>query len=170
MIVRMIRATLLDVNLYREVERNAGLNGEALRVVIIVSALSGIGTALGSLLSLQGLPIGGFFRGIVEAVIFWGVWSFAIYVVGVRLFNGSATFGELLRTLAYAYSPSALLVVRFLPLLGGVLFVVGVAWTLLAGLVAVREALDLDFSRAAGAIAVAAVAVFVVRWVLSLVF
>lgn len=57
--------------------------------------------------------------------------------------------GELLRALGFAQAPGVLMVLAFLPLAGLLTFVVGV-WTLAAGLVAIREALDISTLKALG--------------------
>ena len=62
--------------------------------------------------------------------------------MGDKLFGGTASWGELLRTLGFAHAPSLLLVLAVLPILGwAVRGVVGI-WMLVAGFIAVRQALD----------------------------
>jgi hypothetical protein len=67
-----------------------------------------------------------------------------MYFVGTRLFKGRATYGELLRTLGFAYSPGVLLILRFIPFLGGLIAIAVGIWRIVAGFIAIRQALDLD--------------------------
>jgi len=142
---RMLRASRLDVALYNEVEADLNANTQALTVVVITAVASGIGAAIS--LGLAGRPgpaICALVGGVVAQLVGWAVWSYVMYFVGTRMFHGTATYGELLRTLGFAYSPGVLLVLRFIPFLGGIIvFIVGI-WRIVASFIAIREALDLD--------------------------
>jgi len=162
MLGRAIRAAKLDVTLYQEVEHDNSLNQEALMVVIIASSLA----ALGAL-------IGGIFTGFTAAVfamiwtVIWGVagyyiWSYLTWFIGTRLFDGTAEPGELLRTIGYATAPRALGVLVFIPCIGWlVVFLAGI-WSLICGVIAVREALNFDTSKAIITVVIGWVVVFVV--------
>jgi hypothetical protein len=145
---RMIRAAKLQVPLYEEVEADLTATNQALLVVVIGSVASGIGTALSASMAGQGgNAVGALIGGVIFALIGWAVWSYVVYFVGTRFVGGTATYGELLRTLGFSESPSVLLVLSFIPVLGGILsFVVGI-WLLVAGFIATRQALDLDNTK-----------------------
>lgn len=144
---KMIRAARLDVSLYEEVEADEGATGEALVVVLIVAIAAGIGAlARGS---------GGFTMTILGALIGWAVFAFLTYIIGTALFNGTATYGEMLRTLGYAYSPGVLdvlTIVAVIPCLGPpvalLIAIVTWVWRLATTVVAVRQALDFDTTKA----------------------
>ena len=143
MIERMRRAAMLDINLYEEVEHDPSLNDEARLVVILVAAAGAVGALL------TGLFTGNFQAALAGAVITavlyfigWYIWSYAVLIVGTKLFGGTADFGEVSRSIAYAYTPNVLLVFAFVPVLGGLLILVGGIWSLVAGIVAIRQALD----------------------------
>ena len=158
MISRMVRAAMLDVDLYKEVEHTQNLTAEALRVVIIVTALVGMGTALTAFFAGNlGGAVAGLFVRLAQILLAWVVISYATYYVGTHFFNGTATFGQLLRTLGYAFSPGSLLVVSFIPVLDQMVPVIVALWALSAGFVAVRQALNVNNQRAAGTIVVALV-------------
>ena len=147
---RMIRAARLDVSLYEEVEADDTATTQAFIVVILASICSGIGTAIGTALTGQGvLDIGiDLFGGLFFALIFWVVWSVITYFIGTRVFGGTASTGELLRTLGFSNSPGVLLILSFIPILGGFIsFAVGI-WELVATVVAVRQALDFTTGKA----------------------
>ncbi len=158
---RMRRAALLDPALYNEVEQDWDATTEALQVVVIVAVASGIGTVLGS--PGNGPGVVRLASEVLTSLLNWVIWSYVTYYIGTRLFGGTATPGELLRTLGYALSPGVLNVLGFVPCVGFLIRLGVLIWVLIAGIVAVREALDFDTSRA--------VATVVVGWaVMVLVF
>jgi hypothetical protein len=75
MINRVVRAAMLDVNLYEEVEADTSLTQEALMVVILVSIASGIGSFLAGVI---GGDIGAAVIGLIFAVIM-GVLGYYIW-------------------------------------------------------------------------------------------
>jgi len=168
---RVIRAALLDVNLYEEVEADTSLTQEALMVVILVSVLNGIGGFLGGLIggsivaALLGLIIG-----VVLGVINYYIWAYVTYLVGTNLFDGTADVGELLRTLGYASGPRALGVLAFIPCLGALIGLAGAIWALVAGVVAVRQALDFDTTKAILTVIVGWVIVLIITAIVAAVF
>jgi hypothetical protein len=150
MIDRVRRAAMLDVGLYQEVEADTSLNQEALIVVVLASIAAGIGGLVGSLL-LGGNVGPGFVALIVAAVlgvVNYYIWSYLTYFVGTSLFDGTADPGELLRVLGYASGPRVLGVLSFIPCVGWVFGLGGAIWALVAGVIAVREALDFDTTKA----------------------
>ena len=153
---RMIRAARLDVNLYEEVEADTNATSQAMLVVVMASLAGGIGTAIGAAMGggRVGNPIGGFVVGVLMELLGWAVWSFVMYFVGTRLFKGTATYGELLRTLGFAYSPSLLLVFRFIPVIGGLIAAAVFIWRIASGFIAIRQALDLDTGNAIATVVV----------------
>jgi mannose/fructose/N-acetylgalactosamine-specific phosphotransferase system component IID len=120
MINRMIRAAMLDVNLYEEVEADTSLNQEALMVVILVSIAAGIGAFLGGLIggSIVGAIVG-LILAVIIGVVNYYIWAYVTYFVGTNLFKGTADVGEMLRTLGYASSPRLLGILGFIPCVGG---------------------------------------------------
>ena len=146
---RMLRAAKLEPGLYEEVEQDVGATSQALTVVIIVAVATGIGAALGRVVA--GNPsglIGGLLSGIIGALIGWLIWSLLTYFIGTSLFGGTATYGELLRTIGFANSPGVLNILSFIPILGGFIALLVAIWTLVAGVVAIRQALDFDTGKA----------------------
>ena len=146
---RMIRAAKLEVAFYNEAEADTSLNQEALMVVILVSIAAGIGSFLSGLfLGDIGNAILGLVLSAVMGVVGYYIWAYITYFVGTNLFKGTADVGELLRTLGYASGPKLLSILAFIPCVGALLSLVGAIWSLVAGVVAVREALDFDTTKA----------------------
>jgi len=90
----------------------------------------------------------GIIVGVVAALFSWLVWAGITYLIGDKLLKGTATWGELLRTLGYAQAPAVLLIFGFVPVLGNILGAVVGIWLLVTGIVAIRQALDFDTGKA----------------------
>ena len=135
---RMLRAALLDVNLYEEVEADRGATGQALLVVLISAVAAGIGSFDNS-----GPP--GIFWSSVAALVGWYVWAYVTYFIGTRFLPTHETVadhGELLRTIGFSSAPGVLRVLALIPPIAGVVFLVSTLWMMVAMVVAVRQALD----------------------------
>ncbi len=150
---RMIRAAMLDSSLYEEVEHDRSATSQALQVVVIVALSSGIGGALWKLLTLSPIDaVTGLIGGILVAIVGWLIWALVTYIIGANVFGGTATYGEMLRTLGFAQSPNVLLIVTGVlggvPVFGGLLRFALLVWVLLAGLIAIRQALDVSTGKA----------------------
>ena len=146
---RIVRAARLEVAFYNEVEADTSLNQEALMVVILVSVAAGIGSFLqGIVQGSFGAAIIGLIVSAVMGVVGYYIWAYVTYFVGTNLFHGTADVGELLRTLGYASGPRLLSVLVFIPCVGALLSLAGAIWSLVAGVIAVREALDFDTTKA----------------------
>lgn len=140
MFERMKRAALLDVHVYEEVEADTSATRQAVGVVVIVAIAHGIGSAALGPSAIVG--------GIVTAVLGWLIWSGITYLIGDKMLGGTATWGELLRTLGFAQSPGVLGVLAIVPVLGGLLRLVVTIWVLIAGVIAIRQALDFGTGKA----------------------
>jgi hypothetical protein len=168
---RVTRAAMLDVNLYEEVEADTSLNQEALIVVILVSILSGIGSFLQVVLNGDiGAALLALVVGVVLGVASYYIWAYVTYFVGTNLFGGTADAGELLRVLGYASGPRVLGVLGFIPCVGGLASLVGAIWALVAGVIAVREALDFDTTKAVLTVIIGWVIVLVLSIAVGVVF
>jgi hypothetical protein len=168
---RVTRAAMLDVNLYEEVEADTSLNQEALIVVILVSVLSGIGGFLQVVFQGDiGAALLALVVGVILGVVSYYIWAYVTYFVGTNLFGGTADAGELLRVLGYASGPRVLGVLGFIPCVGGLAGLVGAIWALVAGVIAVREALDFDTTKAVLTVIIGWVIVFAISLVVGLVF
>ncbi len=155
---RMIRAAKGEVALYEEVEADLSATSQALTVVIVAALASGIGGLLGSVVTGRGSAVGGLIGGLVAELIGWVLWSYVMYFVGTRMFKGEATYGELLRTVGFAESPSVLLILKFIPALGALITLVVGIWRIWLGYLAVKAALDLDTGNTIATIVIGIVA------------
>ena len=141
---RMKGAALLDAATYEDVEHDAGATAQAALVVTLVALASAVGSSSAGSVGAIGTAVG--------AILGWFVWAGVTWVVGDKLFGGTASWGELLRTLGFAQSPGVLAVLAVIPLLGWLVSVVLLFWVFMAGVIAVRQALDFGTGKAAATV------------------
>ncbi len=144
----------MDKSLYRTVEHDSGANRQAFTVIALVSLSSGIGAGIDGLLEYGALWfLWGLIVGLASAIVGWLLWALFTYVIGVTIFRvpgTEATYGQLLRTLGFAASPGVIRLFSFLWVLGGLVSLAATIWMLIAGVIAVREALGFSTGRAIG--------------------
>ena len=144
---RIIRAAMLDSNLYEEVEADKSAQGQAMAIVTLASIAAGIG-----LYKTGGFS--GIIIGTMASLISWYVWAYLTYFIGTKLLpepQTEADLGELLRTIGFASSPGLLRVFYFIPGVGVSIYLISSLWMLIAMIIAVRQALDYNSTlRAVG--------------------
>jgi hypothetical protein len=150
---RMMGAALLDVSVYEEVEADRGATGQAAAVVAIVAVCSAIGS--------YGHGGKGVIGAIVAAFLGWLIMAGLTYVIGTKLFGGTADMGEMLRTLGFAQSPGVIAILGIIPFLGRLVVFAVAIWQLVTAVVAIRQALDFDTGKAVAT----AVIAWLVCWV-----
>lgn len=156
---RMMGAATFNTSVYEEVEHDTTATGQAALVVALVAIAAAIGASEGGI----GTAIGG----LIAAFVSWLIWAGITYLVGDKLLGGTATWGELLRTLGFAQAPGVLYVLGIIPFLGGMIrFVVGV-WILVLGVIAIRQALDFGTGKAIVTALLAAIIAGVVMFLLT---
>ena len=148
MLRRMVGAATLNVNVYEEVEADTSATRQALLVVTLVAIATGIGSI--------GSGVAGFISGMVIGLVGWALWAWITYFIGTKLLKTPEThanWGQLARTLGFAQSPGVLKVFAFIPVIGGLIYLAVLIWTLVTMVVAVRQALDFTSTgRAVGVV------------------
>ena len=137
LLARMFGAAMLRAEVYEEVEADTGATGQAAGVVLAVSLVTAV---LDYELGWLAVASAG-----VTSVLAWLLLAGIAWLIGTRVFGGTASWGELLRTLGFARTPGLLIVLA--PVVGGIGFLVQ-AWVLVAGVVAIRQALDFGTVKA----------------------
>jgi hypothetical protein len=137
---RMKGAALLHIDTYEEVEADRTATGQAAGVVVLVAVAQAIGSA--------GQGGAGILFGIISALLGWLLWAGITYLIGAKLLGGTATWGELLRTIGFAQTPGVLHVLGIIPFLGSIIRFGVVIWVLIAGIIAIRQALDVSTGKA----------------------
>ncbi len=162
LVERMRGAALLEIPVYEEVEHDTTATSQAAVVVGIVAVASAIGSV--------GHGGGGILSGLISAYLGWLVWSAVTYFIGTRLFGGTATWGELLRTIGFAHSPGVLRLFAIIPILGALVRLGVFVWLLVCGIIAIRQALDIDTGKAVLTAILGWMAMVAVAVVLGLLF
>lgn len=135
-LARMIGAATLDVATYEEVEHDTDATLQAAGVVAVAAVVQGLVSPAGVI------------SGVVGALLGWLAYAGLTYFIGTRLFGGTATWGELLRTLGFAYTVALFSILALIPILGILVGLVVFVWGIAAGVVAIRQALDVSTGQA----------------------
>jgi hypothetical protein len=153
---RIAGALALDAETFEELEADAGATPAALATVVLAAVATGVGMSAaggaGGVASLTAI-----------ALLGWALWALLVFELGARLFPSALTrsdVGQLLRTIGFAAAPGMFNVLGVVPGVAAPMFAVTQVWTLLAIVVAVRQALD--YTSTTRAVAVCAGA-----WALS---
>jgi hypothetical protein len=172
----VFRAALLHADTYEEVEADPKSIVQATLVVGLASTSFAVGTAIQSTnAGITGVQLA--FQVAISALlapVFWLGGSAFSYMTGSSFFRGPETktdFPEVLRTTGFAFTPGLLLVFSCLPpaTLGLGIYFLTSLWIVIAGVVAIRQALDFTTTRAVGTFGSAMVLLWLVVWGLSVV-
>jgi hypothetical protein len=153
---RVLGAALLNTSVYGDVAQDRAAAGQALLIVAVATIAAGIG----------GLHAGvtGLIVGLVASLIGWVVYAVLVYWIGTSVYGARRTPGSLagvVRALGFASSPRVLLFLGFIPVLGIIVGVVVLIWTLVTTVVAVQETLRLDTGSAVVTAVLGWIALFV---------
>lgn len=140
---RAIGAARLDGPTYEAVEHDVNASTQALVIVGIAAVSAAIG----------GLSNGwqGLVSALISGIVGFAIASYFVFFVGTRLTPStqtSATYGEVMRCLGFAYAPNVLLFLHIIPGIGGLLaFLIGI-WATVTAIVAIMHALEMSVVRA----------------------
>ena len=156
---RLIRAAMLDTNLYEEVIADTGTMFQAMIAVFIYSAASAYG-------GFGRAGVAGINFGMITTLIGWYIWAFSTYFVGVRLLPEAETNVNrkaVLRAMGFASSPGLIRLLGLIPNLAGTTILVASIWMLMAAVVAIKQAMNYkSIYRAVG--------VCMIGWIISAIF
>jgi hypothetical protein len=154
---RIVRAIRLDWTVFREIAEDKSAMKEAAIIVLVVSLLSAIGGGIASGNFILSFLV----NWIVAILVGWIGWAILTYFVGSLLFKGKSDIAEMMRVLGYASAPKLLGLFGFIPCVGWLIALAGWVLSLVAGFIAVREAMEFD--------TVDAIVTIVISWVVALV-
>ena len=144
---RLVAAIRLDPTVYEEVEHDEEAMGQAFWIVVLSALAQGIGE-----LQAPSIPalIGALFGLSLVGILGWVVGTAVIWLIGVRLMQCTSDFAELMRTIGFASAPKILMMFGVLPLGPGnwVLAAAVSILSIVATVIAVRQALDVNTNRA----------------------
>jgi hypothetical protein len=164
MIARIMRAIRLDWTVFREIAEDANAMSEAAIIVVIVTFLSALGGAIGA----DSFFLNFFVGWIAAIVVGWILWAVITYFVGTALFKGQTTIPEMMRVLGYASAPQLLGLLSFIPCVGFLFALAGWLLSLIAGFIAVREAMEFDTGTALATVVISWIAAFVINLLIRL--
>lgn len=166
-LTKLIRAAKLDSSLYEAIEHDPTALNHAAVAIILINVCSAIGeviydirlqeTAIAADPLLIGMIVG---AAVFMALAKWFILTGIIYLIGVRVFKGTAGFREILRTIAFAYTPVALQILLPLFMMYEWIFLVLVGtnvWMIAALVIAVRQSLDLTTGKSLGIVVLAGI-------------
>jgi hypothetical protein len=156
LIERIMGVLKLDANTFEEIEHDQNALTQAAIIVAIVALASGIGSSIGA-----SNFIISFLVTIVWAFVGWAIWAGVTYWIGTSLFGGQADMGEMLRVLGFAQAPRVLSILGFITCLGPIASLIGAIWALIAGVIAVRQGLDVDTGKAVITVVIGWIVLFI---------
>jgi Yip1 domain len=162
---RVIGAIRLDPATYEAVEHDTDATWQAALVVVVAAIFSGVGSTRGRTQDLLG--------GVVASLVFWALFALFAYLVGAYLLRGpqtSATFGEVLRALGFSYAPSLFAILGLIPGIGFLIVFIAGIWSLIASVIALRQAFEVSTGRAVAIAVVAFLAMVVLLVIIATVF
>ncbi len=155
---RMIGAMQADVKTLTEIEADPNAFTQAVIVIVIAGVASLIGNIFRG-------GIGGGVVGLVGSLVGYFLFSLLVFVIGTKVMpepTTKADFNETFRTVGFAASPGVFSVLAIIPFLGPLISLLIGIWSLVIGVIAVREVLD--YSNTGRAIIVCVIA-GIVCWI-----
>ena len=134
--------------------------GQAVTVIVIAGVASLIGNVFRS-------GVFGGMMALILSLISYALWSLLVVLIGTKLMpepSTKADFNEAFRVIGFTAAPGVFNLLAIIPFLGPLISLVIAIWTLIIGVIAVREVLD--YSNTARAIIVCLIAMVVV-WVVT---
>jgi len=135
---RMIGAMQADVKTLTEIENDPSAFGQAVTVIVIAGVASLIG-------NIFRVGIGGGIFALVASLAEYALFSLLVFLIGTKIMPEPATkadFNETFRVVGFAAAPGVLNVLAIVPYLGPLISLLIGIWSLVIGVIAVREVLD----------------------------
>ena len=101
-------------------------------------------------------------------MIGWIGWAILTYFVGTLLFKGQTDIPEMMRVLGYASAPRLLGIFGVIPCLGWIASLIGAILALIAGVIAIREAMEFDTGKAVITVIISWVIAFAITFSIGL--
>jgi len=157
---RMTGALKADVHTFEEIEADQTALPQAIAVIVI----AGIASLIGNVFRIG--IIGGFMMLLVSVCVS-ALYALIVVLIGTQVMpepTTKADFNEAFRVIGFTAAPGVFNVLAIIPFLGPLLSLVIWIWTIVVGVVAVRQVLD--YSNTGRAIIVCLIA-GVICWIVS---
>lgn len=158
---RIVGVMKADVKTFQEIEADPAAIGQAVTVIL----LAGVAALVGNIFR-AGISAG--VVGLVLSLVSYALWSLLVVLVGTKLMpepTTKADFTEAFRVIGFTAAPGVFSILAIIPILGVLVSFLIWVWTLVIGVIAVREVLD--YSNTGRAIIVCVIALAAV-WLITL--
>lgn len=165
MLERVLGVIKLDAATYQEIDQDDSATGQAFIVAILAALIGGLGSigsteVFGEVVAGSG--VGGWLAaGLIGAPIGLVIGAGVLLLMG-KIFRGQAEYMGMVRTLGFASAPNAL---GFIPIVGGLASL----WTMVCGVVAVRESHGITTGQAVIAVLIPAIVIGVIVVLIAIV-
>jgi hypothetical protein len=159
---RMVGAMQADVKTLTEIENDPTALSQAITVIVI----AGVASLIGNIFR-QGIGLG--IAALCGSLLSYALFSFLCFLIGTKVMPEPATkadFNEVFRTVGFAASPGVFAILAIIPFLGPLISLLIAIWSIVIGVIAVREVLD--YSNTGRAIIVCVIAA-IVSWIITFV-
>jgi hypothetical protein len=148
MLDRMVKSAKLNRDTFLSLKEDTTATSQALIVLALAGASFGVGFAASIGFSVLGVLLGAGFGAIVGVSLGF-VWLSLTFLIGTRVFKGTADYWSLARPLFFATSPGLVFLVMSIPtsFVPDIARAVGVAWIAISTVIAVKTVLGLDIQR-----------------------
>lgn len=157
---RMIGAMQADVKTFNEIEADRNAMGQAITVIVI----AGVAALIGNIFR-AGIVAG--VIALIGSLLGYAVFSLMVFLIGTKVMpepTTKADFNETFRVVGFAASPGVFNVLAIIPFLGPFIsFLIGL-WSLVIGVVAVREVLDYSNTGRAIVVCLIAFVTYLIVW------
>ena len=158
---RVVGVMSADVKTLQEIEADPAAIGQAVTVIV----LAGVAALIGNIFR-AGISAG--VIALVVSLVSYALWSLLVVLVGTKLMpepTTKADFNEAFRVIGFTAAPGFFSILAIIPILGVLISMVIWLWTLVIGVIAVREVLD--YSSTGRAIIVCLIAL-AAMWIITL--
>lgn len=160
-IYKLYKALTFNEKFYRELELDRSNLSHAILVVLLVGICSGVGT-----INIASVSV---LKEIIFNLIGWLVWSFVLYLIGVKILKYTSDFVELLVYLGFAFSPGVLNILGILPSLTYYVLIISFLWTVFTFVYAAKYALNCNYPEAIMVSVISVIPYIVIRFALLII-
>jgi hypothetical protein len=161
---RVIGALQADVKTLTEIENDPNAFTQAIIVITIAAVSSFIGHIT--------TGIGAGVAGLIGSLLGYALFSAFVFLIGTKVMpepSTKADFNETFRTVGFAASPGLFSILAIIPILGYLISFLIFIWSLVIGVIAVREVLDYSNTGRAIIVSVIAAIACVIVWFIVMV-
>ena len=148
MLDRMVKSAKVNRDTFFSLKEDPTATSQALIVLALAGASFGVGFAASIGSGALGILLGAIFGSTVGIALGF-VWLSLTFLIGTKVFKGTADYWSLARPLFFATSPGLVFLIMSIPvsLIADIARPIGVAWIAISTVIAVKTALGIDTQR-----------------------